>query len=231
MLLKRCLFALALLTLLVSTAPAFAQDTNWFAWLYNGGTREMVRVNPDGSQAAYSLGLDSNTYIGSYDMAFTNDGSRVAFCTVTYSENTPQGTTTLYLRDIVGQTNQLQIDLGPSIGCRTGRNAFNPEGTQLAVGMIRYFPMDETIPDAPQMDTSGPAWELRVYDVASGNLVQEINTTTPAASITGELSGGAYLPDVRYFANNQICGVWRTAACNRRSIMAIPALTSCPQAS
>lgn len=201
---KRCLFLLALLTLLVSTIPALAQDTNWFVYLYNGGTKELVRVNTDGSQTAYALGLDANTYVSAYDMTFTPDGSRVALCGLTYSENSPQGVTTLYFRDIANQTNILQIDLGNSIGCRTGKYALSDDGTQLAVGLIRYFPTDATVPDAPPMDTSGPAWEVKVYDIASGNLVNEMNATTPAASIAGELSGGAFLPDVRYFANKQI---------------------------
>ena len=80
----RKLLALCLLTvLLVAALPALAQS-DWFVYLYNGNTKELVSINPDGAQTAYSLGLDATTFVSSFDMTFTNDGTRVAYCAVTY---------------------------------------------------------------------------------------------------------------------------------------------------
>jgi hypothetical protein len=195
---KCCLLLFVLLTLLITASPAFAQDANWFVWLYNVVTKELVRVNADGSQGGvYSLGLAENTFISSEGMAFTRDGSRLAYC---YQNNL---LTTLVLRDIVAQRNLFEIDLGKAVSCLTGVAAFNMEETQVTVGVLRHIPPDSFM--APSgMDTSGPAWELLVYDAASGSLLHGMNATTPAATITGEFSGGAFMPQVRDFANNQI---------------------------
>src|SRR5215510_3214629 len=73
------LFAFAWLALL----PTLAQD-QWAVYLYNGNAGQLLRVNPDGSQTMLALGLEPNVFIGGFDMAFTRDGARMAYCSVAY---------------------------------------------------------------------------------------------------------------------------------------------------
>src|SRR5690349_5523482 len=103
--------ALIILGLLVfasmALTPALAQDA-WSVYLFNGHSGELVRVNGDGTQAVSGLGLDQNAYVSSFDMAFTRDGARLAFCATTYPQAadgsaSAQPTAKFYLRDIAAQ--------------------------------------------------------------------------------------------------------------------------------
>src|SRR5690242_14713267 len=158
--------------------PAMAQDT-WGVYLFNSNSGELVRLNGDGTQAVSGLGLEQGAYVGSYDMAFTRDGSRLAFCATTYPQTTDATTPVLptarfYLRDMAAQNYLLNLDLGNAVGCRTGRAAFNADETQVAVSRINYWPGD------PAADTSKPVWQMLVLDIAGGMTVKELNTNSPA---------------------------------------------------
>jgi hypothetical protein len=182
--------------------PVMAQDT-WSVYLFNGYTGELVRVNGDGTQAVSGLGLEQGAYVSSFDMAFTRDGSRLAFCSTTYPQaadgSTPaQPTAKFYLRDMAAQNYVLNLDLGNAIGCRTGRGAFNGDDTQVAISRINYAPGD------PSADTSKPAWQIMVMDIAGGMTVKELNSASPAVATYEGLTKGAILPYVQYFAGNQV---------------------------
>jgi hypothetical protein len=198
-------FSLALMMLAlcaVLVMPAMAQDA-WAVYLFNGNTGELVRVNPDGTQAVSGLGLEQGAFVGSSDMSFSKDGNRLAFCAVTYpqtSDNTApiQPTAKFYLRDIAAQNYLLSLDFGIAIGCRTGQFAFNEDETQVAVGRINYYPGD------PAADTTKPVWQITVLDIAGGITTKELNSTSPSVSTYETLSKGGILPYIQYFANNQI---------------------------
>jgi hypothetical protein len=192
----------AILAFALGLVPVLAQ-ADWSVYLYNGMSKELLRISPDGAQTSHSLGLDENTYVSSYDMAFTNDGTRVAFCAVTYPpsndpNNPAQPTAHLYLRDIAAGTNQVDVDLGNAIGCRTGHEAFNDDGTQLAVSRINYYPGD------PAADASVPTWQLLVVDVNGGATVNELNSNSLAVSDFESLAKGGVLPYVQSFSGNQL---------------------------
>lgn len=195
--LKRCMLLAVMLTSLLAVNVSHAQE-NWFAYVYNSNFKELVRVNLDGTQTSYPLGLAENAFVSSWNMAFTQDGSRVAYCLVDYSSGAGQNPTRLYVRDIVAQTNLLDLDLGTSMGCNVSQKSFSADGSQLAVSLVNYFPGD------PQADTSEPSWQLLVLDAATGTVIQELNANSPIMLGTNILEGMAILPDVRYFANNQI---------------------------
>src|SRR5689334_1398372 len=94
-------------TMSLMPAVGMAQDT-WGVYLFNGNSGELVRVNSDGTQAVSGLGLEQGAYVSSFDMAFTRDGSRLAFCATTYPQatdanSTAQPTAKFYLRDIAAQ--------------------------------------------------------------------------------------------------------------------------------
>ncbi|MBZ0291470.1 MAG: hypothetical protein K8L99_02785 [Anaerolineae bacterium] len=190
---KVTIIALALLMLAL---PAAAQDS-WFTYLYNWESASLVHVDSGGNQTSYPLGLSENATFNTRDMAFTADGSRVAFCAINYSSETPSST--LYLRDIAGQTNLLQIDLGTRIGCSVKPDAFNDAETQLAVGLINHFGVGD-----PNAQEGVPAWQLQVLDVASGNVVNELNADSPAAASSGMIPDGVIMPEVRSFSGDTI---------------------------
>jgi hypothetical protein len=199
---RKFMVVMLLSLFMVAAAPTLAQS-NWFVYLYNGNTKDLVRINPDGSQIPYNLGLDSTTFVSSFDMTFTQDGNRVAFCAVTYpavmDASTPaQPFAKLYLRDIPAGANTLDMAMGNAIGCRTGRDAFNPDANQLAVSKINYYP------GAPDADTSQPTWELLILNTADGSVVRELNASSPAVQSFESLAKGGVLPYVQYFENNQI---------------------------
>lgn len=193
---KRLLVGLALLLALV-TVPALAQD-GWFAYVYNSLTGDLVRVDAAGAQQLYNLGLNANTYVSGFDMAFTPDGSRVAFCAFEIAPDSAQGTATLYVRDIAAGANLLSLNLGSAIGCRTTRDAWNESLTQIAVGVVRRYPGD------PQADASVPAWSLSVVDAASGGVVSELNAAAPVVAAAGISAEAAIMPEVRRFSGGEI---------------------------
>jgi hypothetical protein len=190
--LKRVL--IALLCLLALSATAGAADTPWYAYLFNNLTRELIRVDADGNQQTYSLGLPENSTVSSYSVTFTDDGSQIAYCDVIYGTDGP-ASATLTVRDIAGGQNKVQMDLGQPMGCSVGRHGFSADGAQIAVSSINYYPGD------PNADPNQPSWELRVIEIASGNVVRQLNALSPNAASIGT---AGIQPDVRYFANNQI---------------------------
>lgn len=194
---KRLLIAVILALLALSAVPALAQD-GWFAYMYNGLTGDMVRVNANGSQQTYNLGLNPNTYVSGYDMAFTPDGSRAAYCAFEIAADTAQGTATLYVRDIAAGVNALSLNLGGAIGCRVTRDAFNADQSRIAVGVVRYYPGD------PQAPTNIPAWDLYVIELATANIVSELNAGMPAVAAAGIMSEAAIMPEVRRFSGSEI---------------------------
>jgi hypothetical protein len=187
-----------LLMLIAGVLPASAQAAApTFVYLYDNGAKELLRIYSDGKQEHFPLGLDPSVSLSSFNMAFTPDGSKVAFCVVSYTQGTTQGSATLYLRDIVGQTNSLQRPLGSAVACQTWRQGYNAQAAQIAVSLINYTPGD------PSADTSKPIWQLLVID-AVGNQLHELNAQTAVFSAQGITNQQPLLTIVRYFANNQI---------------------------
>lgn len=177
---------------------ASAQGGTWYAFLFNGVTRQLLRLDINGTQETFDLGLDENVFLGSRDLAFSPDGSRAAYCVNRANADTPQGDTTLIVRDLAAGSNVIEVPLGGSLGCRVSAQGFNADASQVAVSIVRYFAGDTT------MDTTGPAWRLLVVDVASGNTTAELNAESESVLAAGVLAGTALLPEVREFADNRV---------------------------
>lgn len=184
------------LALLMLALPTTAQGI-WFTYLYNWETASLLRVDSSGNQTSYPLGLSEGATFSTRDMAFSADGDRVAFCAVDYAADTP--ISRLYLRDIAGQTNLLEVDLGARIGCAVKPGALNDDETRIAVGLINHFGAGD--PNA-QADT--PAWELQVLEVASGNVVAQLGANSPAVASSGMIPDGVVMPEVRSFSGDTI---------------------------
>lgn len=194
--LKSRLLPLALLPLLLAAALPAAAQNNWYLYLYQVETGELVRLNADGSTQSYSIGLAPGTYVGARQMAFTPDGSRVAFCAVTYAQDPAANQTRLIVRDILAQTNLVDADLGAGIGCESGPHSFNENYSQLAVGKVNYMP------GQPGADASRPSWQVLVLDAASGALVASLDQ--PAEVNLSQPEAGTLLPLVRSFSGTTI---------------------------
>jgi hypothetical protein len=131
-------------------------------------------------------------------MGFSSDGSKVAYCTLSYAEGASQGNTALVVRDISSQTDLQRVDLGSSIGCRVGQSGFDETGTQVTVSKVNYFPGD------PNASTDGPIWQILILDTATGSVVAELNNTSPALSGLDIIQDGPVLPYVQRFTGGEI---------------------------
>ena len=192
---KRSLL-MGLCGLLLAVAPASAQDS-WFTYLYNWENVQLVQVDASGTQSIYPLGVGQNATFSTRDMAFTRDGQRVALCAQDYSREPT--TSTLYVRDIAAQVNVLQIDLGARVGCAVKQAAFSPDESRVAVGLINHFGAID-----PGARPDVPAWQLQVYEIASGQVVHELKASDPAVASSGMIPDGVIMPEVRAFSADSI---------------------------
>ncbi len=189
----RRFLTLAALALLVfsSIAPAAAQDSAWSLYLINNSTNQLVRVGLDGSQEVVDLNLRAGTYLGADSVDFTADGDRMAYCVVVSQADGAYGM--LNVKDLTGASALVSVDVGKTDGCWV---SFSEDGTQVAVSVVRHYAGD------PNADTSIPAWQLLVFDAASGQSVAEMNPTKAASA--GFDPTRTIMPQVRTFANGQI---------------------------
>jgi hypothetical protein len=170
----------------------------WAAYLQNPQRGELLRVTADGTITSYSLGLPQDAYVSSFDMSFNADGSRVAFCQLTYQPESPIATAILYVRDIAAQTNLLTLDLGASDGktCSLGRRAYS--SSQVVVGMMNYTPF------SANPDTSQPMWQINIFDVTTGETVSEINASANPIEVDDAFGGAPTLPLIQLFDGSKV---------------------------
>ncbi|MBE2269574.1 MAG: hypothetical protein IAE80_15160 [Anaerolinea sp.] len=186
-----------IVVLVLSVGAVSAQDAAWSAYLYNSVTRQILRVDLDGTQTPIDLGLPEGSYLGMNDTDFTPSGDMLAYCVIDYNAApTNMGTpTTLHLYSLTVNAPVAVVDLGASMGCWI---SYNAEGTMLAVGLVHYYSGD------PAADLSQPAWELRVLDAASGETIDTLSPSAQFALDAGLTSDLTLMPDVRFFAGSQI---------------------------
>ncbi len=183
------------LLLLLTTALTGAQDSPWSVYLYDSSTAELIRVWQDGREERQPLSATGNLFISSYDLAISPDGSRVAYCMVNWTADPATTTATLTLRDLNTQQDVLLMDMGTVNGCRTGRPAFNPAGTQFAVSTVSQMPDGSG-------NTNMPAWRIQIIDPTNPQIAAELNAESPAAAlITNE---GPMLPYVVSFTDDTV---------------------------
>lgn len=187
--------------LMMSVIPALGQDAHWFVYLYNG--RDLIRVYQDGAQEAFNLGLGENVFVGAREMAFSADGSRVAFCATNHppaieGQPLPPPATHIYVRDIAAQSNLLDGDMGGAIACRVGENGLSRDGALLAVGLINYWPGNDLV------DSSKSAWQLLVLDTVTGDVAYELNAQSPEVASLDLHERGVVMPFVQNVETSSI---------------------------
>lgn len=194
---KRGTILAAVVVLVFGTLFPAAAQSDWSLYLFNGVTQQVLRVYLDGTQQTYDLGIPEGNFIGQRSLDFSSDGNRVAYCVPINEANGAHSY--LYIKDIASEADPLTVDLGMGDGCWV---TYSDDNTKVAVGVVHYYPGAEGV------DTSVPPWELLVFDAATGARLHEMNAAKAIpAGFPSEPR--AYMPDVRYFANNQIIFVSR----------------------
>lgn len=170
----RLLLSLVVFTL--TLLPVAAQDSpqTWFIYLFDNVNGELIRVYNTGEMEIDSLGLEEGEFANRSDMAISDDGSQIVFCKYTMSESNT--TRTLIVRDIAAQANLLETPLEAGYeGCRP--TGFNADGSQFVLGTTAIINFD---PQTGQpIAGDAPLWRIQIIDAASGEVLNEINSTMP----------------------------------------------------
>ncbi len=178
---------LVLLLVLLLTGATIAQETapsgDWRVYVLAGQSGQLLEIGPGGEQARYLLNLPPNTFINANQMRFNDDGTRVAYCLFVPPAD-PAGLTTytLIVRDVVGQVNLVERDLGAIAGCTV--SAYDSVTNRVAVGIVNVFP------DQVEAAPAGSLWSLQLVDGDTGAVLNELNESTPNAP-----DGAALIPD------------------------------------
>lgn len=170
----RLLLSFALFTLTV--LPMAAQDSTqpWFIYLFDNVNGELIRVYNTGEMEIDSLGLEEGEFANRSDMAISDDGTMVAFCKYALTEtNTAR---TLIVRDIAANANLYEAPLEAGYeGCRP--TGFNADGSQFVLSTTAIMNFDPQTGAVIEADV--PLWRIQIMDTASGEVVNEINSTMP----------------------------------------------------
>lgn len=183
-----CLLALGL-------AAGVQAQSPWAAYLLDTGAQALVRVSADGSQTVQPLGLNPGEYVSAFDLGFSPDGTKVALCPVNYGDGSTAPTARLIVRDLNAQTDLLQQDLGPALGCRA---TYRSDGAFVALGIVHY------LPESGSPDPALPVWELRVVEPGSGGTIALLRSDGPEAAAAGLASATPILPLVRRFEGAEL---------------------------
>lgn len=187
-------FWLILDLVLLAAFPAFAQDTAWSAYLYNISSKELVRVNSDGTTHSSYLNLPENAIIGPYDLAFTHDGGKVAFCFTDNDGAMSQNAATLVVHDLAAGKDIVRQNLGAALDCRVGHYGFNSNESMLAVSLVVSFP--------PEADA--PMWLILLIDSATGAVVRGLNSTSLGVAGYPLLTEAPVLPYIQRFTDAEL---------------------------
>jgi hypothetical protein len=192
-------FVMVLLVLMALVVPTFAQEnTGWFVYLFDSVNNELVRVYETGDMEIYSLGLEANEITSIRDMAISDDGSLLVFCKMIVGSPNPTART-LIVRDIASNANlsETPVDVLYT-GCRP--TAFNADASQFVLGLAAEVGFDANT--GQPVASEDISWRLQVIDTQTGDILNEINSTTPDAPVLEDY-GGAAVPVMAEVINFQ----------------------------
>jgi hypothetical protein len=195
---KRLSVLVLLVTLCAALLPSHPVQAggDWYAYVYNSETFELVRVHLSGQQDTVDLGIPAG--YRPMQLAFSAYGEKVAYCAISDSDmqNNLQRQH-LIVRSIMFDgtaevdTTLWDFDLGYVAGCVA---TFSDDANQLAISIVNYYMGD------PAADMTQPSWKLSVYDLATGTVAAEIDANTNPNLVTDPMfAGGAVMPEVRSF--------------------------------
>lgn len=176
-------FVLLLPMLFSFTYTQLPED--WFAYLYNSTSNELVRVYLDGTQQTFNLSSDHPSPPQIWNMAVSPDGKLLAYCETASNDITVASTAHLIIRDIEKERNVTDVSLGKANGCRVSPSSFNNTGSMIAVNLVYGVALETE-------------WEIRLLNVLDGTVQQIINSTA-----VNEL-GRPVWTDIRLFTVDEI---------------------------
>lgn len=187
------LLSALLIGILALALPAGAGGS-WHFYAFNNTTKELVRVYGDGTSESFILPLDLSIFVSGFGMAVSPVESKLAFCagSPAADPNSPANYA-VYLYDVGSPQITLTAPMGTPMACTAAR--FNELGDLLAISLVNYFPGD------PIAAESGlPAWQLLLMEVATGQIVGEINAANPTwADYPDMAQFPSLLPMIPYF--------------------------------
>ncbi|MEQ8674097.1 MAG: hypothetical protein RLP44_27650 [Aggregatilineales bacterium] len=169
-LLTLMLFSLAILV------PAQAQEQAWSAYLFSADARQVLRVNQDGAEEVFSLGVTNEGQFINTGISISPDGRLAAFCVIDTLSN-PQAYTFI-IREIETETNVVERKDAGAGGCLAGD--FIENSTQVTVGQV-FADAEGNV-----FSNGGPAlfWRVAIIDVVSGEILYELNRDSENAPVT-----------------------------------------------
>lgn len=141
-------------------APRKAADAggNWYAYLFDYRTQQVVRVDINGETTTYDF-LPEGMSAAAGDIAISPVGV-AAYCgmdSANAGSSPALFPTRLYLRDLNTDTGITEVDLGRGVQCEVG--GFSPDGALVAVSIVRELPFVDRLP------ANMLFWELLIIDM------------------------------------------------------------------
>jgi hypothetical protein len=205
------LFVLVIVPVFSLASGEARVDDRWSAWLFNDGTQigsppQLLRVYLDGTVEKHVFSLPTGTTLHGPLFAFSGNGNRIAFCTVS------NGVISVIVDDLyegagpITQAGDItfleRYEVGASIACPLSEDAFNvDDDSRLALSVLNY------IPDTEDPSRPSPLWELVILNLATGDVERRLtaDTHTMAEFAPFTLGQGNFLlPMVRHFGSDVV---------------------------
>jgi hypothetical protein len=185
--LKRALPLLLALILALYTAPAYAQDGGWIAWLYDPADGRMTQVDASGTALQdFSLPIPFGFDRYPQKVAVGHGGSPFAY--VVFNSTTFQGALVVSQGAELLFNSNLPLTFSDSTEFIADESIFNDDNTALALG----YSLD------------GGGWGLIVFDLITGTVTYSIRHDTPLVSVLGLPSGFGLTPVPRRFVGRDV---------------------------
>lgn len=156
-------------------APTRAQaGGSWSAWIYHEESGRLVHVFPDGlPPQSMDFPLPPGTSQPPATITFSRDGAYLAACLIDDAGNYSVRVYDVYNRTYIAAW----LASGPLMACSLDRYSFNPDGSQLAFGVLNHWPGDSD----PR-----PAWEVYVLEMHTSAIRHHLTADSPAVTAFGE---------------------------------------------
>ncbi|MFW5690935.1 MAG: hypothetical protein ACOCXZ_00425 [Chloroflexota bacterium] len=188
---------LAIISLLLAANPATAQDPDWSIYLYDNATQELVSVDAGGSQNTLPLEIPENRFVGGYDLEFSNDGTRAAYCRpVDEGSAGPGGSPSqLNVVDLTNGETLAAVDIDANVGCRA--TELDSVTGEVAVGVVYEYSGGETGADTI-------LWALIIVDPTTGDILHSLDNTDSVAGMDDYLAENPLMMDVQLIDAGQV---------------------------
>jgi hypothetical protein len=172
--------------ILLLAHPAAAQGESWTAWLFDGATGVMTRVNEAGEVDSFALPLPPGFDRYPRRAAVGHGGTPFAY--VVYNSVTFQGQLVVSGRDGLQAAFSLPLTTADTFEFNAGENVFNDDNTALAFG----YSLD------------GGGWAVVVVDTRTGGIAHTLRADDTLVGVLGIPGGYGLTPVVRRFLGREV---------------------------